>query len=163
MEEDPGSGEWVGIMGFSQGAQVAASLLWAQQKVAALPDYEVPLTSFKFGVIIAGPAPIVRLDMRVPSGTYIAEASDMGFEDWPESNEGDHALSIPTLHIHGLQDPGLKYYRALINRYCGAGTARLIEWDGDHRLPTKTPDVEKVVTEMLEVAEAAGVRLAPKE
>ncbi|KAH8805179.1 serine hydrolase FSH [Xylogone sp. PMI_703] len=161
MEEDVGGGEWVGIMGFSQGAQVSASILWAQQKVAALPGCELPLaSSFKFGVMIAGPAPIVRLDMRVPAGRHIGEASDAIFEDWPESNEGDHSLNMPTLHVHGLQDPGLKYYRPLRDLYCAPGIARLLEWDGGHRLPIKMVDVEKLATEILELAKAAGVQLA---
>ncbi|KAH8799176.1 serine hydrolase FSH [Xylogone sp. PMI_703] len=158
MEEDPGSGEWVGIMGFSQGAQIAASLLWAQQKVAALPGDEAPLTSFKFGILVAGRAPIARLDMRLPSRRHIAEASDMTFEDWPKNNEGDHVLSIPTVHVHGLKDPGLEFYRLLLNRYCAVETASLVEWDGDHRLPVKEPDVERVVSEVLKVADMVGVQ-----
>lgn len=79
------------------------------------------------------------------------------FDDYPESPEGDHVLSTPTLHVFGLQDPGLDKHRLLRDKYCKQGTTRTVEWDGGHRVPVKTYDVAAIVSEILEVAEDAGV------
>lgn len=155
MADDAGSGPWVGVLGFSQGAKIAASLLWAQEKLGDA----LAKTHFKFGVIMAGSAPLVMLDYRVPFVRHVADAgSDASkFQDFPDAAEGEHVLNTPTLHVFGLQDPGIDKHRVLRDRYCKPGTTRTVEWDGGHRLPIKTPDVAAVVSEILEVAEDAGV------
>lgn len=61
----------------------------------------------------------------------------------------EHILEVPTIHVHGLEDPGIELHRALLRQYCDANTTTLIEWDGDHRLPIKTKDVSPVVEEIL--------------
>lgn len=155
MDEDPGTGDWVGILGFSQGAKIAASVLWAQEK---LKESKGP---FKFGVIMAGRAPIVVIDPEkklsapVPHTAGIGEMST-DFTDWAPDSNGEHALSIPTLHVHGTQDPGIDLHRAMAKNYCKKGTTREVEWDGGHRLPIRTVDVELVVGYMLDMAEETG-------
>lgn len=155
MENDEGTGEWVGVLGFSQGAKIAASLLWAQEKLGP----ERAKTSFKFGVIMAGSAPVVMLDWRLPCPQHVTNANTDAttFEDWPNAPEGDHVLATPTLHVFGLLDPGLRRHRILRDKYCKVGTTRTVEWDGGHRLPIKTPDVTALVTKIREVAEDADV------
>ncbi|KAH6999612.1 serine hydrolase FSH [Ilyonectria destructans] len=158
MEDDPGTGEWAGILGFSQGAKIAASLLWTQQQVAEkLGPAEAP-TNFKFGILMAGRGPFVMLDSRLDIPRHIVDAARLSsdFEDWPETNVGAHVLSIPTLHVHGTRDPGLELHRMLRNKYCESGTTRLIEWDGGHRIPIKLHDVETVVNGILELAQDAS-------
>jgi hypothetical protein len=66
-------------------------------------------------------------------------------------------LVTPTLHVLGLQDPDVARHRILLARYCKPGTARRVEWDGDHRLPIKTPDVTAVTGKILEMAEDTDV------
>ncbi|OIW26215.1 hypothetical protein CONLIGDRAFT_634517 [Coniochaeta ligniaria NRRL 30616] len=177
MDSDPGTGDWVGVLGFSQGAKIAASLLLLQERMAKVVDgsYSLPElganvslpelganVSFRFGVLMAGSAPLVDLD---PTGTLgstprhvaTADGLSMAFADWPESNEGEHAIGIPTLHVHGLQDPGIDRHRKLMTLYCKTGTAKLAEWDGDHRIPIKTPDVDLVVSKVLDLARRTGV------
>jgi len=155
MREDEGRGEWVAILGFSQGAKIAASVLWAQEKV---PGAEGP---FKFGVIMAGRAPIVVLDPegKMPHVPYMADIGQMSieFSDWAPNNQGEHALSIPTLHVHGLQDPSVDMHRKMADDYCKDGTARSIEWDGGHRLPIMPKDVDDVAQQMLALAKQTGV------
>ncbi|KOS22904.1 hypothetical protein ESCO_003361 [Escovopsis weberi] len=176
MDADPGSGPWVAILGFSQGAKIAASLLWAQEhqppEARPLPDAD-----FRFGVLMAGSAPVVVLDTRddgaesprarvVPPhmvdaahlSLSVPPIPDGASDPWPASNKhGEHLLSIPTLHVHGLQDPGIDKHRLLFEKYCAEGTARLVQWDGNHRLPIKTHDVALVVGELMQVAVETGV------
>ncbi|RSM03540.1 hypothetical protein CEP52_007337 [Fusarium oligoseptatum] len=159
MEDDPGTGEWVGVLGFSQGAKIAASLLWTQQQVTAKFGAAESFTHFKFGVLMAGRAPLIMLDHRLQETPHIVDAALLSseFADWPETNEGDHVLSIPTLHVHGLRDPGTEQHKILMNKYCQTGTTRLVEWDGGHRIPIKTHDVEAVVEKILELTEDTQV------
>ncbi|SPJ75556.1 related to oxidoreductase [Fusarium torulosum] len=161
MDSDPGTGEWIGIMGFSQGAKIAASLLWTQQKVTEQFGAQEALTQFKFGVLMAGRAPLITLDHRLEHTPPIVDAALLSseFKDYPESNEGEHVLSIPTLHVHGLRDAGLEQHRILMERYCETGTTSLVEWDGGHRIPIKSHDVGAVTHEILKLARDAGVKL----
>ncbi|KAI5456606.1 serine hydrolase FSH [Mariannaea sp. PMI_226] len=172
MDADAGTGEWVGILGFSQGAKIATSILWTQERLAAAAaaaksaakatdeteqqqqDLNDMKTNFKFGIIMAGRAPIVQLSGRLDTPRHVVDAGRLSsdFSDWPETNEGPHAISIPTLHVHGLRDPGLDQHRILSDRYCKSGTVELVEWDGDHRIPIKQYDVEDVVSKILEMA-----------
>ncbi|CAM1510626.1 Fc.00g009610.m01.CDS01 [Cosmosporella sp. VM-42] len=158
MENDPGTGEWVGILGFSQGAKVSASLLWTQQKIVETLGVAESPTHFKFGILMAGRGPLLMLDPRLEKPQYVVGAGHLSsaIHDLPDANEGPHVLGIPTLHVHGLRDPGLEQHQILMDTYCQDGSTRLVEWDGDHRLPIKTHDVEAVVGKMLEMAKETG-------
>ena len=155
MDQDPGTGNFVGVLGFSQGGKIAASLLWAQEKVY---NGEGP---FKFAVIMAGRAPVVVLDpeSKMAITRYTAAPNDMSdyYFELPKCNEGEHVISTPTLHVHGLQDGGLEKHRNLEKFYHKTGSTRVVEWDGDHRLPIKSDDVEKVVKEWIDMAVEVGV------
>lgn len=155
MDSDPGTAPFVAVLGFSQGGKIAASLLWAQEKVHG---GEGP---FKFGVIMAGRAPTVVLDKdkKLPHIPHMADVGEVSseFADWAPSSQGEHSISIPTLHVHGLKDPGTELHRLMAQRYCEEGTARVIEWDGDHRLPIKPDDVDRLARQILELAEEAEV------
>lgn len=155
MDEDPGTGPWVAVLGFSQGAKIAASILWAQEKVKGGQG------PFKFGVVMAGRAPVVVLDpeKKMPTIPYTADIGQMStdFTDWAPDNEGEHAISIPTLHVHGTQDPSTDLHRLMSSKYCKDGTARVVEWDGGHRLPIRPEDVEAIVEHMLDLAKETGV------
>ncbi|KAG5953119.1 hypothetical protein E4U53_006855 [Claviceps sorghi] len=159
MDGDDGSGPWVGVLGFSQGAKIAISLLWAQTRAERLWGPGYAKTDFKFGVIMAGSAPIVHLDMRLPRSRHVADAamSSNSFDDWPDAPDGDHVVAIPTLHVHGLQDPGIEKHKMLLALYCTPGQTRLVEWDAGHRLPIKTSDVQQVVGNVLDMARQTGV------
>lgn len=158
MERDPGSGPWAGVLGFSQGAKIAASLLWAQQRAEVLLGRGQARTTFQFGVLMAGSAPILHLDLRLGQPRHIADAAmfSTDFEDYPAAPYGGHVLTVPTLHVHGLRDAGIERHRLLLGLYCKPGVTRLVEWDAGHRLPVKTVDVEVVVRELLDMARKAG-------
>ncbi|KAL9083505.1 MAG: hypothetical protein Q9165_008486 [Trypethelium subeluteriae] len=125
------TGTWVGLLGFSQGAKVCASLLFRQQQDR---DANVRLfgTELRFGIIMAGRGPLL---------SFAPHEQDTGMVTLP--------LSTPTLHVHGRQDPGLTLHRNLAHQFCDKRTARVLEWDGAHRIPIKTADVEAVVRETI--------------
>lgn len=142
------TGEWVGFLGFSQGAKMAASLLLeAQRRNCLISRRLTPLRTqhdkmwchrWKFAIIVAGRGPLLDVN-----GGSIASDPDK--------------LFLPSLHVHGLEDPGLPLHRDLYNR-CGVpGSKRLMEWDGAHRMPIKGPDVKRLVSEIEALAVSAGV------
>ncbi|KAJ6119128.1 hypothetical protein N7523_003408 [Penicillium sp. IBT 18751x] len=132
------TGPWVGLLGFSQGARVAASLLFRQQWYSLHPAVcfdpkdvgAFAPTEYRFAVLLAGRGPLIEMCAR---GDNVQPEFDL--------------LQLPTIHVHGLQDPGLEMHRDLL-RCCLSSSARLVEWDGDHRVPITTKDVGKVVAEI---------------
>lgn len=151
-------GTCVGLLGFSQGAKMAASLLWRRQQhdreLYRLKGWldeadrdgstqnHAPTAhgSWKsdssFAVLLAGRPPLVSMnpDMKPPC-----------------------VLHLPTIHVHGLRDAGIIMHRELLNQCCEKGSVSLVEWDGDHRIPIKSKDVGAVVAEILRVASETGV------
>ncbi|KAK7754354.1 hypothetical protein SLS62_003647 [Diatrype stigma] len=162
-------GPWVALLGFSQGAKVAASLLFRQQVLADLgkesgdsrrSDRDI---RWRFAVVLAGRSPLVSLfaDPATFASPLLDGASATGAAwrsppDLMEVARGRHVLRLPTIHVHGLLDPGLELHRDLLDSYCDPDAARLIEWDGNHRVPLKTTDVAPVVDQILDVARKTG-------
>jgi hypothetical protein len=158
-DDDTGAtGAWVGLLGFSQGAKMAASLLWRQQQQSQnrsrmkgwegeadgddSPRHQdhtprkSPKMDCHFAVLMAGRAPLVSLG---------PDTRTLGL------------LQLPTIHVHGLRDAGISMHRDLLHRHCEKGSVSLVEWDGDHRVPIQTKDVGAVVVKILHVARATGV------
>lgn len=171
MEDDDragGRGEWVGLMGFSQGAKLAGSMLLEQQarEVHAAATGEgvgvgtcgVEGVRWRFGVLLAGRAPLARLNEEIQHSKALvgAEAISEGFGFVDEVDE-EAVLRTPTVHVHGMADPGLHLHRRLLEQYCEEGSTTLVEWDGAHRIPIKGKDVERVVNAIYDVAEKTGV------
>ncbi|CAJ2508884.1 Uu.00g139100.m01.CDS01 [Anthostomella pinea] len=159
------TGPWVGLLGFSQGAKMGASLLFRQQvrvakmgRVAAVAA--AAGTEWKFAVLMAGRAPLVNLNPDVFQSSMLSDASEIGLSGQPDLMEmmsGQHVLRLPTIHVHGLADPGLHLHRELLEHYCDQETATVIEWDGAHRVPLKATDVQPMIGAILEVAKQTDV------
>lgn len=152
MDADEGTGDYVAVLGFSQGAKVACSLLLQQQ----LEGKDGP---WRFGVILAGRAPLLALNEEMEGFKWLQSAAGLPDEadmdaiyDMPECK-----LKVPTVHVHGLKDEGLELHRRCVDDYCAAGTTTLVEWDGPHRIPLKRMDVDRVVAAIGEVADEYGV------
>ena len=157
-DEQGATGEWVGLLGFSQGAKLAASMLFMQQKRAELLGANMAGSNFRFAVIMAGRAPLVTFDPQLVTSPALANLAEISVE-FPEEGLGgkrDHMLRLPTVHVHGRQDQGLHLHRRLLDQYCEPGSARLVEWDGNHRIPFKPKDVALIVEQMLDVARETG-------
>ncbi|CBX95682.1 hypothetical protein IAQ61_004512 [Plenodomus lingam] len=164
------TGEWVGLMGFSQGAKLCASLLIEQQarEEEAKKSGEAIQPSlvgfsdciWRFGILLAGRAPLSNLHPDLLESDALVNAGDLseGFQFSGEVHV--HAkLRKPTLHVHGMADAGLHLHRRLFHEYCEGGTATLVEWEGAHRIPLKSKDVMRVATAIYDMAEVAGVEV----
>lgn len=159
MHEDDlqgATGAWVGLLGFSQGAKMAASLLFMQQKRAERFGDGGAGSGFRFAVLMAGRPPLVSLDPNVAASPALADAAQCSTDELVTDQEQGHVLRLPTIHVHGLQDPHVDLHRRLMDGYCEKGSARVVEWEGGHRVPLKKRDVAAVVEEMLSVASKTG-------
>lgn len=169
-DREGGSGEWVGLMGFSQGAKLSASLLLEQQAreekarieggETALGLTGIPNLSWRFGILLAGRAPLSNLNPEVLTSTALVNAGQIseGFQFCEEVDESAK-LKISTLHVHGMADAGLHLHQKLLDEYCEAGTATLVEWEGAHRIPLKSKDVDRVIAAIYDLTETAGVSI----
>ena len=158
-ERDRGSGPFVAVLGFSQGAKLAASLLFEQQLRAAKPLESAPLRpDFRFGVLLAGRAPLVSLS-ELSAGLELASPSDIPGDKRYKALDEDLRLKIPTIHAHGLKDPGLELHRRLLKDYCDPASVSLVEWDGEHRVPVQTTDVVAVTSQIMSMAKLTGVMM----
>lgn len=172
MEEDDregGKGEWVGLMGFSQGAKLAASILLEQQAREDKARREgkkewdtcsigIPGLNWRFGVLLAGRAPLLNLNPGLMTSQALVSTANIaeGFE-FVGSVDDDSMLKQPTIHVLGMADPGLHLHRRLYEEYCEEGTKILVEWEGAHRVPIKSDTVDRVVGAIYEVSEDKGV------
>jgi hypothetical protein len=154
------TGEWIALLGFSQGAKVSASLLYRQQCWKELFGTCPAGINFRFGILLAGQAPFISMDPDLISNPPLPDASqitDLGHSERELFHGKGHVLRIPTLHVHGLRDKGLDHHRKLFEDFCTPQSRRLIEWDGDHRVPLKRKDVSLVVHQIRELAKETGV------
>lgn len=157
--EDAGDGPWVGLIGFSQGAKLSASLLYDQQ-IRTEKDGRAD-TDYKFAVLLAGRSPLVSFceHSRHPALVTPGQISE-GF-DYPHPSP--HVLRLPTIHVHGLNDNGLHLHRKMLKQYHDPESATVIEWDGTHRVPIKKTDVERITKEIYRVAREQGVDVPGEE
>jgi hypothetical protein len=169
-DRDGGKGPWVGLMGFSQGAKLSASLLLEQQAreeksvregKKELETGPIGITGlyWRFGVLIAGRAPLTNLNPDLLTSQALVSAANIS-EGFQFVNDVDDIaiLKKPTIHVHGMADPGLHLHRRLYKEYCEKGSTILIEWEGAHRIPIKSNTVERVIGAMYEVAEKSGIK-----
>ncbi|KAI2632985.1 serine hydrolase FSH [Hypomontagnella submonticulosa] len=130
-----GAGPWVALLGFSQGAKIAASLILRQEHE---PVLSTSLPAFHFGVLIAGPAPLV----------WLLSSPD---HPMPQRSSPKSILRTPTIHVHGTHDSVLSSPHEWIYQSCSPDSRKLLEWDGDHFVPTRTEDVAAVVVMITEL------------
>ena len=156
-DETGATGPWVGLLGFSQGAKMCASLLFRQQVRAEKLGRHCAGSNFRFAVLMAGRGPLVSLDPELVMTPSIVDAAHLGFQLSPDRNSAEHLLRLPSIHVHGLEDQGLLLHRRLREQYCEKGTTRLIEWDGAHRVPISSKVVGTIVEEILAIASEIGV------
>nr|A0A5C1RHX3.1 RecName: Full=Esterase; AltName: Full=Ascochitine biosynthesis cluster protein 4 [Ascochyta fabae]QEN17972.1 serine hydrolase [Ascochyta fabae] len=148
------TGEVVAILGFSQGAKVAASVLYWQQRSGQSLGLRASNSGYRFGVLLAGSSPLVDLSTCEGDSNGLSENAWPG-DDMigPRALDCDtHKLIIPTLHVHGLQDRGLRLHRALMEDFCAPESTTLIEWDGVHRVPLNRAEVSRVAGQIRKLA-----------
>lgn len=168
MEDDDrkgARGEWAGLLGFSQGAKMCASMLFRQQvRMETLGQQQhwgtYKKTNFRFAILLAGRGPLVSLDPDLIMSPALHDAASLSLGDYDNSScriGEEYILRTPTLHVHGTRDPGLELHQRLLKEYCEEGSTRLVVWDGGHRVPLKTGDVRVVVEQIFELGRETEV------
>ena len=140
------TGNWVGLLGFSQGAKLASSLLLGQQTQPEVFGGNAVLPRFQFAVLMAGRAPLC-MNPSVYKGSRAASSGPAG----------STLIDTPTVHVHGLRDAGIELHRCWIKNYCKEGSARVVEWDGGHRVPITTKDVFLLVDAVIQLGRETGI------
>jgi predicted esterase len=125
IKERQKKAEVVGVMGFSQGAKLAAGLLMEQQLREKGREGEGLGAEFKFGVLFNSTTP-------------------------PYANEllENELIAVPSLHVVGKTDPWRKSSVGLYEEYFDKMTGKKIELDVGHRLPNLPDDTDKIVAEI---------------
>ncbi|CAI7588175.1 unnamed protein product [Penicillium bialowiezense] len=166
-DETGGSGPWIGLLGFSQGARLSASILFesqrrqaAQEKGEILKGYEGDSVSalwsqdWQFAVLFAAPAPLVALSPEI-GDLPLQNPTELGIslEDLEKiSPTGVLSIERPTLHVIGIHDEWAASQKKLYDTYCSAKKKSLLQWDGDHRIPIQASDIDKICARILEMA-----------
>ncbi|RDH28523.1 serine hydrolase-domain-containing protein [Aspergillus welwitschiae] len=139
MDEDDragGTGPWVGFLGFSRGAQTAASLLLRQQEQQ---KRGFASTNFRFALLIAAPAPLINMNT---SSEFQIQSNDQ--------------LNIPTVHVYGSRDSMLRDFTHVLHDCCTPSSTQRYDWDADHQIPLKTIDVDAIIQMVMQVARETG-------
>lgn len=128
---EPGS-TVVGVMGFSAGAALATELLLRKQRgdyvSEAADGADAAWRDLRFGVLLNGVPP-----------------------PWRGRGQGERVW-LPTVHLHGLQDPWLEASRVLLNDFFERARAQVLEFSGGHHLPREVVENEKLKTLIIEAA-----------
>lgn len=156
MKRDEGEGEWVGLLGFSQGAALAFSILLENQLRLQRDPWATAFAgvNWRFGVIMAGRAPPFSLNPISQKNHHYKSFTQpsQGREQASFSDPSLTRLHTPSLHVHGLRDGGLELHRDLLGNFTSPAHTRLVEWDGAHRIPIRSADVKNITEAILEVA-----------
>ena len=160
MVEDEGTGDWVGLIGFSQGAKLAFSILLENQLRLQKDRRATGFAGvhWQFGVIMAGRGPPYNLghshknSQHYSSVAGLAPTCESDLSLLPFSNK----LQTPTLHVHGSEDGGLDMHKHLLRHFTSPANSKLIQWHGAHRIPITTTDVKEITKGILEMAKPAS-------
>ncbi|KAH9876856.1 putative esterase tox9 [Plenodomus lingam] len=162
MEDDEAGadGPWVGLLGFSQGARLSASLLFETQRRQAIRASGGTITGYEgtdvttklwsqdwqFGIFFSGPAPLVALSpdlghLPLQSPTEL----DLSYKELDQLDpSGKVSIKRPTLHVIGVEDEWTDSQRRLYDAYCPEESKTLLEWQGDHRIPIQASETKQI-------------------
>jgi predicted esterase len=68
----------MGLLGFSQGAKIYASLLFQQQVVTEKMGIDQAKTNYRFAILLAGRGPVVSLEPNLVMNSALIAASQIG-------------------------------------------------------------------------------------
>ncbi|KAL4860668.1 hypothetical protein BDV12DRAFT_91895 [Aspergillus spectabilis] len=141
-------GPFDAVMGFSQGAALAFSLLQhhARSKGSSADSESEPEPLFKVAVFICAGAPYELSGEKMVSSPGDSETEEKG---------KGYLVNIPTAHIVGSQDAlyaqGMKLYRL-----CDPGKAEVYDHGGRHMIPFDGERNDAMVGVIERVIERAG-------
>jgi pimeloyl-ACP methyl ester carboxylesterase len=136
MAEHGGRNSFVGVMGFSQGARLAAGLLLRQQ--LEIKHHGSSEWGFKFCVVIGGPFPPIGLMT-------------------PEDVELDYSVlrQVPTVHAWGRDDQVRQGAREMAHA-CDSPNTFVMDFEGAHHLPLKDSEADELCGLIVDAWHAAG-------
>ncbi len=106
----------VAVMGFSQGTIVASLLLLQAQW------RDARWANLRFGILLSGACR----------------------EDFVSAFR-NQKLKLPTVHVHGLEDPYLHSSRMLQHEVYHEDSAKVFEFDGGHHIPKHPEELKKLI------------------
>ncbi|ENH98547.1 hypothetical protein COCC4DRAFT_155492 [Bipolaris maydis ATCC 48331] len=170
-EQSGASGQWVGLMGFSQGARLAASVLFEsqrrqniQEKGGIVRGYEGDNIETKlwdqrwqFAVLFSGPAPLIAF---CPENDHLSSQSTAEHDPMYRALDnvncsGELHITKPTLHVIGVKDEWAPSQRELYEKYCSKESSTLVEWEGAHRIPIESSIVKDLCARILVMSKQA--------
>ena len=147
MDED--GGDFVGVLGFSQGARLALGLLHEKQE-RRLGAFN----NFGFGVFLCGTYPPLGLESALFPVAPVAKFKD---QHWDSRHEA--VLNIPSIHVLGAKDPFL-YKSRLLVQCSEPSTSTVYKFDIGHHLPVKPADNQMLADRIVDlyVEYAQGIK-----
>ncbi|KZL83309.1 oxidoreductase [Colletotrichum incanum] len=145
LEPPISSSVWAGVIGFSHGGRIAAGLL-KQQSLRTLQSYANPTpdelaefapTRFQFGVFFHTAYP----PLEFPVATRL---------EYP-----DCIIQVPSVHVHGLQDPSLDIQQRMVSHF-QRERREVIQCNVGHWIPSQRRDVEAIIDKILSISQPAG-------
>lgn len=139
-------GEFVGVLGFSQGARMAAGLLADQEE-----GENEGMPEWKFGVLLCGSYPPGSLSASrepAPGVNNSVRRDEHGEIREPDTRE---VMNVPTVHMRGLQDIHLEKGRRLSKFFSNKIE---FEFDQGHHLPGAAGDTTSPKTATADLADA---------
>ncbi|KAK4696322.1 hypothetical protein P7C71_g1576, partial [Lecanoromycetidae sp. Uapishka_2] len=132
IKSDEGDGEFVGVLGFSQGGRMAAGLLADLQEGEA-----TGLPYWQFGVFICASYPPLSMSSSRPATSKPTGEVD-GHGPLRDPDE-DEIIHVPSIHVRGTLDPHLEKGRRL-QKYFNEKTRFILEFEMGHHLPGAAGD-----------------------
>ncbi len=139
LKED--GGPFVGVLGFSQGARLAAGILLEQQERGQVEGHEL-----RFAICVNGTYP--ALILAGDQSPTLRPTLDTELVEWDEAY--NLHITLPSVHVHGNQDPYVQGSR-LLARCFDPQTATIFDFETEHHLPTSASDTEKVAGAILRI------------
>ncbi|KAI4232567.1 MAG: hypothetical protein L6R40_007353 [Gallowayella cf. fulva] len=136
MAED--GGNFVGVLGFSQGARLALGLLHERQEKRAEAFDE-----FGFGVFICGTYPPLGLSSALFPVTPTAQFES---QYWEERH--GNILSIPTVQVLGVKDPFVHKSR-LLSQCSDPASTTILKFNMGHHLPVAPADTQRLANKVI--------------
>lgn len=134
-------GPWVGVLGFSQGGRLAAGLLleFQQGKLQGLAEG----LDFKFGLFFGASYPL----LLASNGGFLEQSQK---EHLVPDEKLKGAISIPSVHVMGLQD-GVLPMSELLAQCFDSKTSQVFHFDIGHFMPKDPEHNRKIKNVVLEL------------
>ena len=140
-------GEWVGVLGFSQGGRLAAGLSWEQEHGEKGLDGLLPGLKFRFAVLVGSAWPLLLLEQEVPSGGLKENV------EWDEKYGS--SIGIPSVHMIGQKDH-IAAMSDLTARCFDQGKRKILRPNTGHNMPLDEVENGELCDAVLEAYKAGG-------